>query len=125
MQLKKAQGRVMPVMLTCEGVMPERWIGYAKYINHLTSSKAALPISGQKGCLCQLIVNRPDSVRRQTIPMVCTTNGKTIKLALTVNTGAKKSRCHAFCRMRNKVAYLKIALGMARPLIVSYRIQDS
>lgn len=32
----------MPVMLTCEGVMPERWIGYAKYINHLTSSKAEL-----------------------------------------------------------------------------------
>ena len=39
---KKAQGRVMPVMLTCEGVMPERWIGYAKYINHLMSSKAEL-----------------------------------------------------------------------------------
>ena len=32
----------MPVMLICEGVMPERWIGYAKYINHLTSSKAEL-----------------------------------------------------------------------------------
>lgn len=32
----------MPVMLTCEGVMPERWIGYAKYINHITSSKAEL-----------------------------------------------------------------------------------
>jgi len=32
----------MPVMLNCEGVMPERWIGYAKYINHLTSSRAEL-----------------------------------------------------------------------------------
>ena len=32
----------MPVMLNCEGVMPERWIGYAKYINHITSSKAEL-----------------------------------------------------------------------------------
>ena len=32
----------MPVMLTCEGVMPEHWIGYAKYINHITSSKAEL-----------------------------------------------------------------------------------
>ena len=32
----------MPVMLTCEGAMPERWIEYAKYINHLTSCKAEL-----------------------------------------------------------------------------------